>query len=107
MLVKIPKESDIVQYFYDSYKINYTKNYSDYGTFASYFPSADGDSVVLFDIIYPYCEVQGVTCAAMLAGKVRGDTLDAWIKWYPPVIFPNPLPKRIDSCHLYLIKPKV
>lgn len=73
-----------------------------------YYTNINGtDSIVLFDIVSPRCEINGKAYSALLAGKFVGqDSIDAWIKWYEPVSFPTPPLPIVDSCHVFLVKPK-
>ena len=67
----------------------------------------DEMTFVLFDINRPRCEINGKAYSALLAGRFVGqDSIDAWIKWYKPVTFPTPPLPIVDSCHVFLVKPK-
>lgn len=89
--------------------LGFNSGYWENAFYSNYFHNPNGqDSIVLFDIISPLCKIGGKSYSALLAGKFVGqDSIDAWIKWYPPVAFPDSIPPIVDSCHLYLVKPKL
>ncbi|MDL5048157.1 hypothetical protein QQ054_19260 [Oscillatoria amoena NRMC-F 0135] len=84
--------------------------FSDSVMYGEYYKNNQTDSFLLYDIIRPLCKKNGKEYHASLAGKfISSDTIDAWIKWHqtPINVPPTFLPPIDDSCHLYLIKPKI
>lgn len=110
ILLNVFKQNQSEQFTYVGANIYFQKDYSYIPTWGHYYNDFNGggyDSFVLFDINRPRCEINGKAYSALLAGKFVGqDSIDAWIKWYEPVAFPTPPLPIVDSCHVFLVKPK-
>lgn len=110
ILVSAPRQNFTELFTYEA-RVYYQKPYSDislfYGHYYQNFNGVGYDSIVLFNIISPGCTINGKNHSALLTGKFVGqDSIDAWIKWYEPVSFPTPPLPIVDSCHVFLVKPK-